>query len=401
MEAMPPAILLAGGSGTRLRAAVSDRPKPLAWVAGRPFICYLLEQLERAGVRRCILAIGYKADAFERTLGTHYGPMALEYVVEETPLGTGGCLRETLPRISEEYSLVLNGDSYIDVDLTAFYRAAQSSRHEAALVIKPAEGSRYGNIVTGPDNTITAFREKQSAEITEWMNAGVYLLQTRLLKRIPLSGAVSLERDIFPSMAAEGRLGYFKSEGRFLDIGLPESYYFAQQFFRPDLQLKFADLNELLALNPDAARMFDQNAGINAWKLAVGVVVRNKYGQILLERRADCGFWSLLGGRLNFGESLADAALREVREETGLSITIERVVGVYSVADRVITYPGGDSVQPVVTVVEAYCTDAELQKSEESLELRFFAPGEIPREVWPGAQQPLEDCLQSIPAQLS
>src|SRR5262245_29284658 len=109
-----PALILVGGLGARLRSALTDRPKALAPVDGRPFLAFLLGQLPAAGIRRVVLCTGYRAHQVEETFGSRYGDLALTYSREETPLGTGGALRLAVPRMDAERFLVLNGDSYID-----------------------------------------------------------------------------------------------------------------------------------------------------------------------------------------------------------------------------------------------------------------------------------------------
>jgi ADP-ribose pyrophosphatase YjhB (NUDIX family) len=132
--------------------------------------------------------------------------------------------------------------------------------------------------------------------------------------------------------------------------------------------------------------------------LGVGVFVVDSGGRILLERRSDCGMWGLLGGRVEAGESVAEAAVREVFEESGLRTAVTRLIGVYSEPlDRIVVYPdNGDRVHKIDIIIQAKIITGTLTRSEESEELRFFDPQSIPpeSEICPPARQPIADFVQ-------
>lgn len=225
------AVVLAGGLGTRLRPVVADRPKVLAEVNGRPFLDYLLDQLTAAGIRRIVLCTGYMAETVRSLLGTRYGDAELEYSVESELLGTGGALRLALPLLASDPVLVLNGDSYCDVDLRAF--AATHDRRGAVASLALAEVTdirRYGAVDVAADGTITAFEEKGSRSGLGLINAGVYLLELSTIASIAAHEMVSLERDIFPGLIGNGLYGDTRT-GRFIDIGVPDDYHAAATFF--------------------------------------------------------------------------------------------------------------------------------------------------------------------------
>lgn len=131
-------------------------------------------------------------------------------------------------------------------------------------------------------------------------------------------------------------------------------------------------------------------------RAGVGVVIRGQGDTMLLEKRRDCGWWGLPGGRVEPGESLVEAAVREVREETGLTVEVTHLIGVYSNPDgRIVTYPdNGDVVQLIDVVVGARVLSGHVICSEESEELRFFAPSQLPEQIVPPARQPLADALE-------
>ena len=225
-------VILAGGLGTRLKPVVSDKPKVLAEVLNRPFLTYILDQISSAGFREVVLCAGFKAEHVKQKLGQIYGPLRISYSTEEQPLGTGGALRLALPFLWSDVVLVMNGDSYTDVNLGAYVNwFFHKSNSDAAIVLtKLPDTTRFGNVVIDQDEHIIAFNEKTTNEVTEWINAGIYLMKKSLIAAIPTDRIYSLEREFFPSLAGKKLLG-FRVEGRFIDIGTPASYAGAQEFF--------------------------------------------------------------------------------------------------------------------------------------------------------------------------
>lgn len=229
------AAILAGGLGTRLRSRIIDRPKVLAPVLGRPYLSYLLDQLADAGVRRVVLMTGYRAEQVQAAFGNEYAGMHLVYSVEPAPLGTGGALRHALPYLASPTCLLLNGDSYCDVPLTAFRNFATERAADAALALaRQDDCSRFGQIQVAPDGRIIRFEEKPLDGGAGWINAGIYLLKRSLIEEICPASSISLERDLLPEWLSRGNLYAFPCSGRFLDIGTPESYSQAEEFFRLD-----------------------------------------------------------------------------------------------------------------------------------------------------------------------
>jgi NDP-sugar pyrophosphorylase family protein len=232
-----PALLLVGGQGTRLQAVVSDRPKPMAEVDGRPFLGFLLDWLAEAGIREVILCTGYMAEQLEAQLGERHGPLRLRYSRERSPLGTGGALRAALPLLGAPGDcpcvLVLNGDSFFGVPLADLQRfhVARGARATLALAAVP-DTARYGRVEEEPERgQITSFVEKGAAGGPGAINGGVYLLDPALLAALPAERAVSLEREAFPAWLGGPFYG-FAADAPFLDIGTPETYAAAPAFFR-------------------------------------------------------------------------------------------------------------------------------------------------------------------------
>jgi len=223
--------ILAGGLGSRLRSAVTDRPKALANVGGRPFLTYLFDQLVAAGTRDVVLCTGYLGDQIAMRFGESYGTLRLSYSRESTPLGTAGSLRLALSLFNSDPVLVMNGDSYCDTNLREFWLWHGKKKAKATLLLtKILDTARFGRVRADPDGKITDFNEKGSGRGLGWINAGVYLLSRDLLTVIPSNRAVSLEKEVFPKWIGRGLYG-FQSEARFIDIGTPEAYTSAQSFF--------------------------------------------------------------------------------------------------------------------------------------------------------------------------
>jgi NDP-sugar pyrophosphorylase family protein len=219
------AAILAGGRGTRLRSVLSDRPKVLAPVAGRPYLSLLLDRLTEAGLNRVVLLTGYLADQVQRVLGESYRGMRLVHSPEPRPLGTGGALRHALPHLKSDRVLILNGDSWCDVALAEFYAFHRRKCAAMSLVLShQSDTERYGRVQVDDDGRVTHFAEKRGRG-PAWINAGVYLLERRLIEEIPEDVSSSLEHDLIPGWLdrQENVFGMY-STGRFLDIGTPESY---------------------------------------------------------------------------------------------------------------------------------------------------------------------------------
>jgi len=225
------AAILAGGLGTRLRPAVFDRPKVLAQVNGRPFLAYLLDQLADQGIRKVAMCTGYLGQQVEEAFGDMYRAISLCYSQEPSPLGTAGALRLALPLFPSPTVLVLNGDSYCQWNLKAFWTVHRLKESKATLLVaEVTDTSRFGRVEIEPSGKISDFLEKREARGPGWINAGVYLLSRSSIEEIPSGQVLSLEKDIFPTWVPRGIYGY-RNSGPFLDIGTPESYHEAQKFF--------------------------------------------------------------------------------------------------------------------------------------------------------------------------
>ncbi len=228
MKNAPDAVILAGGRGSRLRSVLRGQPKPLAPVAGRPFLGWLLRSLERQGVERVVLSTGYGAPQIEAFVDQERraGNVGLEMVcvAEARALGTGGGLRNTLVQVRTPRVLVVNGDSHFPFDLRDLMRRHRERRAFASLLLtRVADARRFGTVEIDAEDRITAFREKAGGKGPGLVNAGVYLVEREAVSSIPSGRQVSLEREVFPSWIGAGLFGVV-GEGSLIDIGTPESY---------------------------------------------------------------------------------------------------------------------------------------------------------------------------------
>lgn len=224
------AIILAGGFGTRLRGVVDDVPKPLAPVAGRPFLAWMLDALAAQGLRRVVLATGYRGDQIEATLGSTWRGMALAYSREPAPLGTGGALALALSAIEGDTLFALNGDTWLDLDYAAFASAAEYA--DVALGVALArvpDVARYGAVRTDGAR-ITGFEEKGGAG-AGYINAGVYWLRREVLAGFKSGSAFSFEREVLEPTVSGALVAGFTTTDGFIDIGVPEDYRRAQAQF--------------------------------------------------------------------------------------------------------------------------------------------------------------------------
>lgn len=223
---MMEAIVLAGGFGTRLRQVVPDLPKPMAPVAGRPFLEILLDMLVRKGFRRAVLSLGYKAEAIVSHFGDSFAGLGLTYVVEESPLGTGGAVRLAMTKCTGDHVFIFNGDTLLDLEAAEVERLWQTHRNPIIVGREVPDTARYGRLLIA-GGRVQGFTEKgiTGAGI---INAGCYVLGAHRLEKWPLYTPFSLEADYFTQAVAIEPIDVFETHGLFIDIGIPEDFSRAQ-----------------------------------------------------------------------------------------------------------------------------------------------------------------------------
>jgi len=226
------AVILVGGKGTRLRPLTDTRPKPMMTVVDRPFVAHQIDLLARHGVEHLVFSCGYLPDALREHFGDRSrAGVRISYVVDPIPLGTAGAVRNARDLLEPDApTVVMNGDVLTDLDLGAVLDQHRDRAGEGTIVLTPVEDpSAFGLVRLRADRSVEAFVEKPApAELRPGepfrINAGTYVLEPGLIDAIPEGVECSIEREIFPRVAAAGALYGHPSDAYWLDIGTPSAY---------------------------------------------------------------------------------------------------------------------------------------------------------------------------------
>jgi len=224
-------IILAGGLGTRLASVVKDVPKPMAPVADKPFLDHILNALPLGHVNKIILAVGYKSDKVINYYGDNFEEIPIEYSLEDEPLGTGGGIGLALNHVTQDTALILNGDTFFDVNYEDFWQIHKDSNAPITLALKQMQSpDRYGTVLM-EKNTIVKFNEKVKDLSSGLINGGCYWVNRNILEVLPKAEKYSFEKDFLEVSVQKNYLAGYISDGLFIDIGIPEDYERAQQIF--------------------------------------------------------------------------------------------------------------------------------------------------------------------------
>ncbi len=223
------AVVLVGGFGTRLRPLTLTTPKQLLPVGNHPLIELVVSHLARYGVDECVLSLGYRPDAFLAAFPDgHCAGVQLTYAVEDEPLETAGAIRFAASEAGiDDTFVVVNGDVLTDLDVSLLVAFHREHAAEGTIALHPVEDpSRFGVVPTDADGRVTAFVEKPppGQAPTNLINAGTYVLEPSVLGRIPAGRRVSVERETFPAMAADGSLFAMHDGAYWVDTGTPATY---------------------------------------------------------------------------------------------------------------------------------------------------------------------------------
>lgn len=277
------AVVLVGGEGTRLRPLTLTVPKQMLPIGGRPMIERVLAWLAGHSVTEAVLSLGYKPDAFLETYaGGECAGVRLKYAVEPSPLDTAGAIRfAALEAGVDESFVVVNGDVLTDLDVTALVAFHQAHRAEGTIALTPVDDpSRFGVVPTDEEGRVAAFIEKPPADQapTNLINAGTYVLEPRVLDRIPGGRRVSIEKETFPQMVRDGSLYARASDARWLDAGTPATYIAANLAYAPPDGGAAAGVTRSVigeAVEIGAGAVIDGSVVMDRSSIGVGAVVRD------------------------------------------------------------------------------------------------------------------------------
>mgnify|MGYP000687021865 CR=1 FL=1 len=227
------AIVLAGGLGTRLRSVVYGLPKPMAPIENRPFMEYILKYLEKNGITRVILSVGYKWEIIKEYFGDKFRNIEMVYCVEEEPLGTGGAIKKALCFVESNEVFVLNGDTFFNINLDVLYNLHKKKDSKLSLALKKMEFTqRYGSVDIDANNKILSFNEK-TERCSVFINGGIYLLNKDFFITLTtIRKKFSFEKDFLQEQFNNYEFYGFNFEEFFIDIGIPEDYEKAKKEFK-------------------------------------------------------------------------------------------------------------------------------------------------------------------------
>lgn len=222
------AIILAGGLGTRLRSVVSDVPKCMAPVNGKPFLYFVIENLLKQGVDTFIFSVGYKSEMIIDYVNEHYPDINKKFSVETEPLGTGGAVKLAGTMVSEKSTLILNGDTLFNIDIERVFDFHTNAGADCTLSLKPMiDFNRYGVVELNEDSFVASFKEKQFYK-SGLINGGVYVLNVKTFLQEDLPQKFSFEKDYLEVYFDKRKMLGIIQDEYFIDIGIPEDFERAQ-----------------------------------------------------------------------------------------------------------------------------------------------------------------------------
>jgi len=229
---MKECVILAGGLGTRLRQVVNDVPKVMAEVAGKPFLSYLLDWCAVQSFHRVILSIGYLSEVVIGWVRENEYPFEIQFVKEEDPLGTGGAIKLAMDSVEGRLAVVINGDTFFNVDINELYISHYQKGAMISLVLKPMiDFDRYGSVVLDEDNRITAFKEKKFCS-SGLINGGIYLINKTIFASENFPVKFSFEKEVLEAKISNIPMYGNVQDTYFIDIGIPEDYRKANADFQ-------------------------------------------------------------------------------------------------------------------------------------------------------------------------
>lgn len=228
----PDVVILAGGLGKRLHSVTGGAQKVLAKIGDQPFLEILIDYIASQGGRRFILCVGHGSDDVEAHFKNKYHDREIVLSKEDSPLGTGGAIKQGSIHVKTARFLAMNGDCFCVIDYNRLIAFHQGQKSKATLAVTVMPDARdYGTIEIAPDKTIQAFKEKQPIAASAFINTGTYCFDRDVFSLVETPAKFSIELDFFPHLVGQGFYA-FEVENRFIDIGTPDRYQWAQEHLK-------------------------------------------------------------------------------------------------------------------------------------------------------------------------
>ena len=228
----PDVVILAGGLGKRLNAVTGGAQKVLAKINGKTFLEILIDYIASQGATRFILCVGHGSDEVEACFKNKYQALEIVFSREDAPLGTGGAIKQGYGLVKTETFLAMNGDCFCIIDYKQMIEFHKRQRAKATLCVTMMPDARdYGTIEVSASGTIKAFKEKQPMLAAAFINTGTYCFDRDVFSLVNSPSKFSIEYDFFPHLVDKGFYA-FEVENKFIDIGTPERYQWAQEHLR-------------------------------------------------------------------------------------------------------------------------------------------------------------------------
>jgi mannose-1-phosphate guanylyltransferase len=305
------AVILVGGKGTRLRPLTLSAPKPMLPTAGVPFLTHLLSRIAATGIEHVVLGTSYKAETFEEEFGdgSKLG-LQIDYVVEKDPLGTGGGIANVTPKLRNDTVMVFNGDVLSGADLNAMLASHQERDADVTLhLVRVSDPRAFGSVPTDADGNVLAFLEKTEDPPTDQINAGTYIFRRSIIDRIPRGREVSVEREVFPTLLAEGaKVCGYVDMSYWRDMGTPEDFVRGS-----------ADLVRGIAPSPALDGHRGESLVHDGASVAPGALL---YGGTVVGRGAEIGAGVRLDGAVIFDGALIEPGAVVERSIVGFGARI-------------------------------------------------------------------------------
>jgi D-glycero-alpha-D-manno-heptose 1-phosphate guanylyltransferase len=221
------AIILAGGLGTRLKYLLNDLPKPMADIKGYPFLHFIFKYLTTQQINSVILSVGYKHESIQNYFKDNYLGIKIQYVIEDSPLGTGGAIKKALEKTIDEV-VIINGDTFFPISIKQLQYDYNASKADLQISLKPMiDFDRYGTVEINNEKIITSFIEKKYCK-QGLINGGIYYTSKDLIEKLPAKEKFSFENDFMQVENKNFKQCASVFENYFIDIGIPEDYTRAQ-----------------------------------------------------------------------------------------------------------------------------------------------------------------------------